>query len=131
MITFHFHLQPQYKNELFHINFTTSRKVQNCKENLFSNSWVSAVVRNKLPQLLCHPVSRGLDLFCHRDSKSFTYVFKKGIFANLLSFRDIYGHLHILTEINSLLGHQGSRTRLASSSVHSDPSISKIGHCLV
>ena len=27
----------------------------------FSNSWVCAVVRNKLLQLLCHPVSRGLD----------------------------------------------------------------------
>ena len=25
MITFHFHPQPQYKNELFHINFTTTR----------------------------------------------------------------------------------------------------------
>ena len=84
-------------------------------------------VRNKLLQLLCHPVSHGLDLFCHRDSKSFTNVLKKGIFANLLYFF----HLHILTEINYHLGHQGSGTRLANSSVHSDPSIGKTGHCLL
>ena len=27
MITFHFHLQPQYKNELFHINFRNYKGV--------------------------------------------------------------------------------------------------------
>ena len=32
MITFHFHLQPQYKYELFHINFTEQQKKQCIRE---------------------------------------------------------------------------------------------------
>ena len=28
MITFHFHLQPQYKYELFHINFTDTNVIE-------------------------------------------------------------------------------------------------------
>ena len=32
MITLHFHLQPQYKYELFHINFTRRKVLQNLIE---------------------------------------------------------------------------------------------------
>ena len=38
MITFHFHLQPQYKYELFHINFTLRTKVPKKLQGIFS-SW--------------------------------------------------------------------------------------------
>ena len=37
MITFHFHLQPQYKYELFHINFTMFIHVNIIKHPFFAS----------------------------------------------------------------------------------------------
>ena len=45
MITLHFHLQPQYKYELFHICFT-KRKAHGKVEKLKSNSDLSQALNN-------------------------------------------------------------------------------------
>ena len=48
MITFHFHLQPQYKYELFHIYFTKWRMHSNLVVNCDVVSWVSCAYRREL-----------------------------------------------------------------------------------
>ena len=54
MITFHFHLQPQYKYELFHINFTRLRNLYftcESRNTLKSFSWFRAVQTISKPDM--------------------------------------------------------------------------------
>ena len=45
MITFHFHLQPQYKYELFHIYFT---KITQSRPQVFFSQWFNNLQRAAL-----------------------------------------------------------------------------------
>ena len=76
MITFHFHLQPQYKYELFHIYFTKWRMHSNLVVNCDVVSWVSCAYRRELIKF--HKAGRqagGLAMTSHFRTTSHSRLF--------------------------------------------------------